>query len=130
MDAAPRAVLVDLNVVDRRVFLQVFAIVCKRGEVRSFDVVQRKSERHVTKALVVAVRLAIRRDVHQLRPIPCVGKTGNEPAGQVLPSVQDVAEGYSPGYGPVVKEKYDRRPRRQMTQIRTGRVDGPPGCVA
>src|SRR5260221_1572875 len=76
--AAPRRSLDDLDFVPCRVRGEERRVVGDAGELPLVDVVDGVGEGHVAVAVVVAVRLAVRGDVDELRTLAAVGEGAEE----------------------------------------------------
>ena len=68
MGATPRAVLDYLDLVFRRMLLEVLPVVRQSGYALVLDVLEGISQCHVAVRMMMSVGFAIRSDVHQLRP--------------------------------------------------------------
>ncbi len=97
--------------------LEKLAIICKLRELIRLDVMQRIRKRHLTEAMMMAVTLAVCRDVHQLRPLPRVRKAAHQAVGKTLAIVQQSFEGHALRNGPVIKKYGNRFSRWQLHEI-------------
>src|ERR1039457_2013568 len=61
----PSRVLDDLDFVSGRIDGEVFGVIRELGQLVGFDVMQRIGERHLALEMMMAVRLAIGRNVHE-----------------------------------------------------------------
>ena len=113
MGAAPGGVLRDLDLHLRRVALQELAVVGESDRVVFFHLAKGIGEGHVAVAVVVAVGLAVGRDVDQLRPRgpPGLGILGGEgaeePADQGLAAREEPIESDGARDGAVVEEEVE-----------------------
>src|SRR5207248_9098018 len=83
VNTAPRAVLDNLHVVNRRVAFQVFAIVSELSKLVGLDVVKSGGECHFAESVMMAISLAVGSDVHQLGPWPqLLSKAGHQSFGE------------------------------------------------
>ena len=74
MNTAPRGVLVNLHLEIRRIVLQELAVIGDPRQLSRFDILHRVSERHLSVSMMVAIRLAVSRDVHELGPGSAIGE--------------------------------------------------------
>ena len=86
---------------------QVLAVVGQPGEAVRLDVVEGVGERHLAVAVVVAVGLAVGRDVHQLVVLRVRGHGGQQAVGEALAARQQPLEGDRPRDRAVVEEDGD-----------------------
>ncbi len=84
---------------------------------------QRVSERHLAVAMMVAVRLPVRGDVHELRVLSRIVERAEEPVGEVLAAGQELLERHRARDRPVVEEDRDRSARRQPAEVRHRRIE-------
>src|SRR5512133_754275 len=110
----PRGVIDDFDFVCGRMLFKIFAVVGELGEIVGLDVLHGIRERHLAVAMVMAVGLAICRDVHQLRPITSVGEATEDSLGEVLTIPQESFKGDCLGNRAVVKEEIDDSSRRKL----------------
>ncbi len=106
--AAPGGVLDDLHLMVRRMGLQVLPVVGQPGEAVLLDVVEGVGEGHLAVAVMVAVGLAVGRDVHQPVVLRGRGHRGHQPVGEALAAHQQPLERHRPRDRAVVDE--DREP--------------------
>src|SRR5204862_7302784 len=76
--ATPRRTFPDLCFLARWMTLEIFTVIREFREVVALDVMQRIGERHLAFLVMMAISLAIRRDVHNLRPWARVRECGCE----------------------------------------------------
>src|SRR5262245_45487130 len=88
MRATPRTLLVDLHFMLWRMLLEVLAIISQFRDIVFLDLLQRVSQRHFTMAMVMPVRLAIRRKMNQLFPIAVVIERTSDPIGKTFTALQ------------------------------------------
>ena len=62
--AAPGAVLGDLHLMRRGMFLQKLAVVGEPGDAATLHMIQRRGQRHIAMRMMMAVGLAVGGDVH------------------------------------------------------------------
>src|ERR1700730_5006253 len=104
---APGAVFNNLDEMISGVTLEELAIV---GELRQFvclDVVKSIGQCHFPKVMMVSVTLAVGCNVSQLRPIPGIGKTGQQALGKTLSVVEEPFEGHTLRYRSIVEKNAD-----------------------
>src|SRR3954469_14080578 len=90
--AAPCAPFDDLSLARGRTEFEIFAIVGELCEPALLDIAQRICQRHIAESLVVAVRLAVGRDVHELGRLSVVREGADESASKILAIVQQAIE--------------------------------------
>ncbi len=94
VDAAPGAVVEDPHLVGGRESLQVLPVVRDADLRVRVEEVQRVRKGHLPVGVVVAVRLPVGGDVHELlRPRPLVGERAHQAVGEELPVVEEPFEG-------------------------------------
>ncbi len=86
------------------------------------DRVDGERERHLAVAVVMAVALSIRRDVHELRR-GVVMEAAHETLGEPLAAVEEALERHPARSGGIVEEHRDRPSRREAAVVRAPRVD-------
>src|SRR6516225_1224533 len=91
----------------RRVTLQVFPVVSQLGELVAADILQSVSKRHFTAEVVVAVGLAIGRDMDQLRPGTVLVKRANESLAEPLTVIQQPLKCNAARNRAIVEEQID-----------------------
>ena len=121
--AAPRRVLVNLDLVSRWEVFEKLPVVRELREVILLDVVERVGERHVALRMMMPVGLAVRRDVNQLRPLACCGERADEAIGEVLALVKQPLEGDAARDRTVVEEERERASRGKCHAVRHRRID-------
>ena len=121
--AAPRGPLADLDLVHGRVGRQEGRVVRERGRLVCLDLLDRRRQRHLAEAAVVAVCLAVGRAVDELRPRARIGEGGVEPRHEVLGALQQPLERDRARDGSVVEEERQAEPARSAPEIRTARID-------
>ena len=126
---APRRVLVDLHFVRRGRQLEELSVVRQLCELVLFDVVERVGERHVALRMMMAVGLAVGRDVDELRPLARRGERAHEAIGQVLALVEQPLECDAARDRSVVEEEGHRSSRRERDAVRHRRIDLCPADV-
>src|ERR1051325_212856 len=82
--AAPRGILDDLDLMRRRMPLEVLPVIRQLGEFVGFDVVQSIRQRHVAETVVVAIAFTVRGDMNELRPVALFGKSPEKPIDEVF----------------------------------------------
>ena len=121
--AAPRGLLADRDLVRGRVGRQERAVVREGRRPVGFDLLDRGGQRHLAEAAVMAVGLAVRCAVHELRPGARVGEGGVEPRHEVLGALQQPLERDRARDGSVVEKERQAEPVRSAPEIGTARVD-------
>ena len=98
----------DLHLLGGRVPLQVLAVVGEPRQALLLDVSKRVGQRHLAVAVVVAVGLAVGRDVDELGPVAgCRRRPRPRRSARYSPSSQEPLEGHRPGDRAVVEEECD-----------------------
>src|ERR1035438_7356068 len=100
----PSRVLDDLDFVSGRIDGEIFGVVRELGELVGFDVMQRVRERHLALEMMMAVRLAIGSDVHELRPAAVLGKTADQPVSEAFAIRKQAFEGDGARDGAIVEK--------------------------
>jgi len=88
MRAAPGCILRDLDFVLRRIFFHIFRIDRNIRIQLFFKIMQAIRQRHVPKPMMMAVGLAISRDMHQARMIVLFGKGVGQTMGKGFPILE------------------------------------------
>src|ERR1035438_5000645 len=73
--------------------------------------------------MMMAIGLAIRGDVHELRPAPVIGKSAEQAVGKSLAVAQQPFESHRARDGSVIKKQVNAAPRRQLANIGARWVD-------
>ena len=123
MYATPGAVLEDFHFVRRRILLEKLSIIGKFREAVGLDMVQGVRQSHLAKMMMMSVTLAIRRDVHQFRPIAFVRKTAHHALGELLAVVKQAFERYRFRNWSVVEEHGNFSFGRQPHEVRAGGIN-------
>ena len=84
---------------------QEFPVVGDFGQVLFFYIVEGVGKRHIGEAVMVPVSLTVAGDVHQLRPVTLIRKSGRQKVGEILTIFQGVFKGYAAGGGAIIKEE-------------------------
>ena len=84
---------------------------------------KRVGERHIAVFVVVAVSLAVRRDIHGLRPCPRIGKCGREPVCQLLTFFEQALKSDGLGDWSIVEKYRDLFARPQADLISHRRIE-------
>src|SRR4249920_1337279 len=88
MDTTPRAVFHDLDVMPRRMLFEKFSVVGKLGDSALVDLVEGITQSHFAIVMVVAITLAIGRDVDELVALTGVGEATQKAIGETLAVIQ------------------------------------------
>jgi hypothetical protein len=88
MDTTPGAVFHDLDVMPRRMLFEKFSVVCKLRDSALVDFVEGITQSHFAIVMVVAITLAIGRDVDELVALTCVGKATQKAIGETFAVIQ------------------------------------------
>ena len=123
VDAAPRAVLVDLDLPLGRVQLEELAVVGQPDVGVLRQPLQHVGQGHVAVGMVMAVRFAVGGDVHELGMLAAVVEPLEEPGQEAVAVVEQPLEGDLLRDDPVVEEQDDRPARGQPAEIGPRRVD-------
>ena len=108
---------------DRRVALQVLAVVGQADGVVPLQGVEGPGQGHLAVGVVVAVGLAVGGDVDELGLLPLGVEARQQPPGEPGPVLEQVLEGDRPGDRSVVEEQGDRPAGRQAAPVGPPRVD-------
>ena len=87
MGATPRAVLDYLDLVFRRMLLEVLPVVRQSGYALVLDILEGISQCHVAVRMMVSIALAVGGNVHELGPIASIGKSTCQPMRELLAAV-------------------------------------------
>src|SRR6185295_3279068 len=120
--AAPGGVLLDLDLVVRRETLQELRVIGELGGIAGGQPEQRVGERHVTVAMMVAVGLAVGRDVDQARAV-VAGKSAEQPLDELLAVVEELLVGHRLGDRAVVEEQRDLAAGGEVHEVGPRRID-------
>ncbi|MFO0635691.1 MAG: hypothetical protein U0168_22860 [Nannocystaceae bacterium] len=114
--AAPRAALDHAGLVLGRMLREELTVVGQPDLGRLLERVQRVGQRHVAVAMVVAVGLAVGRDVDQLRPVAAV-EGAAQPRGEAVAALQQPLERDRLRHRAVVEEHRDLSPAAELDAV-------------
>src|SRR5207237_3335255 len=106
----------DLHFLGRRMLRKKLRVVRDACELALVDVIERVRERHVAEAVVMSVRLTIRRDVHQLRMRRSVGEGAEEAVREVFAAGEELLERDRARNRPVVEKDRNRTAGRKRAE--------------
>ncbi len=89
----------------RRKFFEKFAVIGNFRELLRFDAIERVGQRHFAVAVMMAVRFAIGRNVHHLRPSAGARKGPGEALGELFAVMQELFKGDSLRNRAIVKKQ-------------------------
>ena len=123
VNTTPGGVFDDLDLVGRRVAFEELAVVSELRQAMGLDVVQRVSQRHVAKAVMVSVAFAVGGDVRELCVPPILRENTEQAVRQIFAARQQSLESHRAGDRTIIEEQCDLASRRQTLLVGARRID-------